>query len=92
MKNAYWIAFTVAALVVGILVGYAIWGSDAAKLPEVEKELSSVQAQVSEFKKKTDGLEANLGKMTNEKLNLERENAQLKEAKEVLEKASKKRR
>ncbi|MGH7773153.1 MAG: hypothetical protein ACREQA_13080 [Candidatus Binatia bacterium] len=90
MKDSYWIAIAVAALIVGFLVGYGTWGSSAAKLPEVEKELKTVQSQMAEFKKKTGELESNLGKITNEKLNLEKENAELKEAKEALEKASKK--
>ena len=87
MKNNYWIAIAVAALVVGILLGYGIWGPSAARLPQVEKELSSVQAAIAETKKKSGDLETNLGKITNEKLNLEKENADLKEA---LEKAAKK--
>jgi len=89
MKNTYWIAIAVAALVVGLLLGYGMWGSSAARLPEVEKELSSTQTRAAESKKKMVDLEANLGKTTNEKLNLEKENADLKEA---LEKATKKRR
>lgn len=87
MKNNYWIAIAVAALVVGVLVGYGIWGPRAARLPGVEKELSSAQASIADVKKKTGDLESNLGKMTNEKLTLEKENADLKEA---LEKAAKK--
>lgn len=87
MKNNYWIAIAVAALVVGVLLGYGIWGPSAARLPEVEKELSTLQTKMTESKKKMADLEANLGKTTNEKLNLEKENTELKEA---LEKASKK--
>jgi len=86
MKNNYWIALAVAALVVGVLLGYGIWGPNAARLPEVEKELQSAQAQVEKSKKETADLKGNLGEMTNQKLNLEKENADLKEA---LEKASK---
>lgn len=89
MKNTYWIAIAVAALVLGVLVGYGIWGPSAARLPEVQKELSAAQSQIAEVKKKTVDIESNLGKITNEKLNLEKENAELKEA---LEKATKKRR
>lgn len=87
MQKNYWIAIAVAALVVGILLGYGIWGPSAGRLPEVQKELSEAQAKISDSKKKTGEMESNLGKITNEKLNLEKENADLKEA---LEKASKK--
>lgn len=80
MKNAYWITIAAGALIVGILLGYSFWGSSAAKLPEVEKQLSSVQVEFNEFKKKAGDLEANLGKITNEKLNLEKELATFKEA------------
>lgn len=89
MKSTYWITIAVAALIVGLLLGYGMWGPSAAKLPEVAKEASSYQAQLGELKKKNADLEANLGKVANEKLNLEKENSELKEA---LEKASKKRR
>jgi len=51
MKNAYWIGIAVAALIVGVLLGYSFWGSSAGKLPEVEKELSSVQARVGKVNK-----------------------------------------
>ncbi len=87
MKNSYWITIAVAALVVGVLLGYGIWGPNAARLPEVEKELTAAQAKIAETQKKTGDLESNLGKVANEKLNLEKENAELKEA---LEKAAKK--
>lgn len=89
MKNAYWIAVAIAALIVGLLLGYGMWGTSAAKLPQVEKEASSFQAQLGELKKKNVDIEANLGKVANEKMNLEKENSELKEA---LEKATKKRR
>ncbi len=87
MKNSYWITIAAAALVVGVLLGYGIWGPNAARLPEVEKELTATQAKIAETEKKTGALESNLGKVTNEKLNLEKEIAELKEA---LEKAAKK--
>lgn len=89
MKNTYWIAIAVAALIVGVLVGYGVWGSSAGRLPEVEKEVSSFQGQLADLKKKHADLEANLGKVTNEKLILEKEIAELKE---VQEKAAVKRR
>ena len=87
MKNSYWITIAAAALVVGLLLGYGVWGPNAARLPEVEKELTAAQAKIAETQKKSGDLESNLGKVTNEKLNLEKENAELKES---LEKASRK--
>ncbi len=87
MKNSYWITIAAVALVVGVFLGYGIWGPNAARLPEVEKELAAAQAKIAETQKKTGDLESNLGKVTNEKLNLEKENTELKEA---LEKAAKK--
>jgi uncharacterized membrane-anchored protein YhcB (DUF1043 family) len=88
MNNTYWISIAGAALIVGLIVGYSIWGPSAARVPELEKEVSSVQAQLGEFKKKNADLEANLGKTANEKLNLEKENAELKEAAEKAKKKS----
>lgn len=88
MKNSYWIAIAIAALVIGVLLGYGIWGPGAGKLPEMEKELGTVQSQIADLRKKAGELESHLGKVTNEKLNLEREVSELKEE---LEKATKKR-
>jgi len=76
----------VAALVVGVLVGYGIWGPNAARVPEMEKELKGAQGQVEKSKKELADLKGNLGEVTNQKLNLEKEAADLKEA---LEKATK---
>jgi len=86
MKKEYWVAVSVGALILGFLMGYIIWGGSAARLPQLEKELSAVQAQLSEAKQNATKTETNLGKIANEKLNLEKENAELKDA---LEKASK---
>jgi uncharacterized membrane-anchored protein YhcB (DUF1043 family) len=86
MTKGAWIAISVGALVVGLLVGFMIWGTTAGKLPEVEKELSAVQAQLNEAKQSVAKMENNLGRISNEKLNLEKENAELREA---IEKATK---
>jgi len=86
MNRNYWIAIAVAALVVGVLLGYGIWGPDAGRVPEMEKELKAAQAELEKSKKDVADLKGNLGEITNQKLNLEKENADLKEA---LQKASK---
>lgn len=89
MKNSYWIAIAAVTLLIGIMVGYGIWGSDAAKLPEIQQELAAAEARLGELRKKIADMESNLGRITSEKLTLEKENAEMKEA---MEKATKKRR
>jgi len=89
MKTPYWIGIAAAALLVGALIGYGLWGPEAARLPEVEKELGSLRTQMEQTRKDVANLKSNLGEVTNQKLNLEKENTELKEA---LEKASKRRR
>lgn len=87
MKDSYWVAIAVGALIVGILIGYGVWGPRAGRLAEMESNLGVAQSQLNDFKKRTGELENNLGKVTNEKLNLEKEKAALQEE---LEKATKK--
>ncbi|MGH7767810.1 MAG: hypothetical protein ACREQP_10175 [Candidatus Binatia bacterium] len=82
MKNNAWIAIVVAAFIIGILFGYAIWGPRAGRLADAEKELSEAQAQVGDLKKKVADTETNLGKVTNEKLSMEKDMAGMKEAME----------
>jgi peptidoglycan hydrolase CwlO-like protein len=86
MKNNFWIAIAAGAFIVGILFGYAIWGPRAGRLAETEKELAAAQAQAGELRKKVTDTEANLGKVANEKLNMEKDMADMKEA---MEKSSK---
>lgn len=86
MKNSYWIGIAAVALIVGLVIGYAMWGSTAAMLPEVEKELAAAQAQMDGLKKKVADMEGNMGRVTNEKLLLEKENADLKEAMQKVQK------
>jgi peptidoglycan hydrolase CwlO-like protein len=86
MKNNFWIAIAAGAFIVGILFGYAIWGPRAGRLAETEKELAAAEAQAGELRKKVSDTEANLGRVTNEKLNAEKEMADMKD---MMEKASK---
>ncbi len=88
MKNSFWVVVVVLALATGILIGYSIWGPSAARLPDVENEVSGLQAQLAVIKKKDAAMEANLGKVANDKLNLEKENANLKDALAKAQKAS----
>jgi peptidoglycan hydrolase CwlO-like protein len=87
MKNNFWIAIAAGAFIVGILFGYAIWGPRAGRLAETEKELAAAQAQAGELRKKVSDTEANLGRMTNEKLNAEKEMADMKDMMEKVSKA-----
>ena len=86
MKNNFWIAIAAGAFIVGLLFGYAVWGPRAGRLAATEKELAAAQTQAGELKKKVTDTEANLGKVTNEKLSMEKEMADMKDA---MEKASK---
>jgi type II secretory pathway component PulM len=88
MKNSHWIAVVVGAFIVGILFGYGIWGPRAARLAQVEQDLSAAEGQVSELKKQVAETRANLGQITDEKLTLEKQMAETKEAAEK-EKAAK---
>lgn len=82
MKNGYWTGIAVGAFVVGVLFGYLVWGAPAGRLAGVEQELAATQAQMGEMKKKMTDTEANLGKVTNEKLSMEKELSDMKEAAE----------
>ena len=82
MKNSQWTVIVIGAFIVGILFGYAIWGSRAGRFAGMEKELSAAQAQADDAKKKMAETEANLGKVANEKLTLEKQIADMKEASE----------
>jgi peptidoglycan hydrolase CwlO-like protein len=86
MTNKQWTAIVVGAFIVGILFGYAVWGPRAARLTEAEKDLAAAQAQVGDLKKKVADTEANLGKIANDKLSMEKEMGEMKDA---MEKASK---
>lgn len=72
MKTTYWLGIVVAALVVGILIGYGWWGTSAARLPQVQQQVATLQSELEDWKKKA--------------AELEKENAELKQA---LEKAKK---
>lgn len=72
MKTTYWTGIVVAALIVGILIGYGWWGRSAARLPQVQQQVATLQSQLEDWKKK--GAE------------LEKENAELKQALEKVKK------
>ena len=58
----------------------------AMNIDQAEKELAAVQTQAGELRKKMADTEANMGKLANEKLSMEKEMAEMKDA---MEKASK---
>jgi hypothetical protein len=57
----YWIAAIVAGVVVGVLIGYERWGSTAAVVSIVEKELATSQEHITVLEKKVAAMEAKLG-------------------------------
>ncbi len=80
MKNSFWVVVVIVAFAFGVLVGYGVWGPGAAKLPQLEQQVSALQSQVMEMRSKEEGLEAHLRRLTNDKLNLEKQNGDLKDA------------
>jgi len=72
MKTTYSVGIVVAALIVGILIGYGWWGRSAARLAPVQQQVATLQSQLEDSKKNA--------------AELEKENAELKQA---LEKAKK---
>ncbi|MFB3817116.1 MAG: hypothetical protein ACE147_05575 [Candidatus Methylomirabilales bacterium] len=53
MKREYWIALVVAALIVGIGVGYGIWGSDASQLAELNAKVAQLSQENADLKAKS---------------------------------------
>lgn len=51
MRTEYWVVIIVVAFLIGILIGYGIWGSKAAEVP-------ALKAKVEELTKENEALKA----------------------------------
>lgn len=89
MKSFRWVVICVVIFLVGVVGGYAIWGRPAEMLMEVEDQMRTVQNQLIDLQKTVVTIEAELDKANEEKLALEKQSAELREA---LEKRTKGRR
>jgi hypothetical protein len=52
-NTGYWIAAVIAAVSIGVLIGYEQWGSTAAVVSVVEKEMAMTQAPHQAFEEKS---------------------------------------
>ncbi len=59
-NNGLWIIGIVAGVIFGLILGYGWWGSTAAVVTVVEKELNSTESHVSDLEKRVIQLEARL--------------------------------
>jgi hypothetical protein len=58
--NGYWVVGIVAGVVFGLFLGYAWWGSTAAVVAVVEKELNSTESHITNLENRVMQLEARL--------------------------------
>jgi peptidoglycan hydrolase CwlO-like protein len=58
MKREYWIALIVVALVVGLVMGYGIWGSKASQVAELEGKVQQLTQENADLKSKLSSLPA----------------------------------
>lgn len=56
-----WISAGVAAVLFGILTGYALWGQAASLVNNVERQLNTSDARVRNLEKRLQALEAQVG-------------------------------
>ena len=59
-NTGYWIAAIIAAVSIGILIGYEQWGSTAAIVSVVEKEMAITQAHIKRLEKRVGEMELRL--------------------------------
>jgi len=52
MKREYWIALIVVALLVGVVVGYGIWGTKASQIAELEGKVQQLTQENADLKSK----------------------------------------
>jgi hypothetical protein len=59
-RQPYWVAAVIAlaAVCVGILIGYTRWGATAAVVTVVEKELTDTQARIKTLEKRMNAMES----------------------------------
>lgn len=64
-NNGRWVIGIIAGVVFGILLGYGWWGSTAAVVAVVEKELNSTESHITDLENRVMQLEARLVRLQN---------------------------
>ncbi len=52
MKQEYWIGLIIVALVVGLLIGYGVWGTKAAQVAELDAKVQQLTQENADLKSK----------------------------------------
>lgn len=52
MKREYWIGLIIVALVVGLLIGYGVWGTKAAQVAELDSKVQQLTQENADLKAK----------------------------------------
>jgi hypothetical protein len=52
MKRAYWIGLILVALVVGVLVGYGVWGTKAAQVADLDSKVQQLTQENADLRSK----------------------------------------
>jgi hypothetical protein len=60
IHTGYWIVAVLAAASVGVLIGYEQWGTTAAVVSVVEKEMATTQAYIKRLEKRVGEMEMRL--------------------------------
>ena len=60
MKTEIWVMIVLIGLLVGFLIGYGIWGPQAAQVPALERRIDELTARVEELTEENKTLKTSL--------------------------------
>ena len=52
MKREYWIGLIIVSLVVGVLIGYGVWGTKAAQVADLDSKVQQLTQENAELRSK----------------------------------------
>lgn len=52
MKREYWIGLIIVALVVGVLIGYGVWGTKAAQVADLDSKVQQLTQENADLRAK----------------------------------------
>ncbi len=50
MKREYWIGLVIVAMVIGVLVGYSLWGGEASQAAELQTKVQQLMQENADLK------------------------------------------